>query len=124
MQVQHVYYDVIYQKTGNGEIYEYMNNGGNGWVKTQRTDRPWEYLVNSAISSGGYGSYILGIGSYDSASYVAQGGYYEYSIEDNTYRTYFVDGELAKLEMYNDGVKLYVFTFDYNTPIIEIPQVQ
>ena len=83
----------------------------------------WKYLVNSAISSGGYGSYIVGTGSYVNASYDAQGTYYEYNADGSLYRSYFEDGSLVKLETFIEGVKSYVFKFDYTTPEIQIPQV-
>lgn len=54
--VDHAAYELVYQKTEGGQIYDYRNMRGEGWTKEQRTDRTWEYLVNSAISSGGYGT--------------------------------------------------------------------
>lgn len=119
--VNHAYYQVVYENT-NGEIYEYMNSGS-GFEKNKRTDRTWDYLVNSAISSGGYSSYIIGEGSYVNTSYNAQGAYYEYNADLNLYRAYFDHGALIKLEVFIEGVKSFIFKFDYNTPVIQIPQV-
>lgn len=70
---------------------------------------------------------IVGIGSYDNASYNTQKGYYEYNADCDgstfLYRAYFKHGALAKLEVFNENVKQYVFIFDYTAPTIEIPQI-
>ena len=121
------YYEQVYEKTGDGEIYEYMKQSGASWTKTHRTGasyRPWEYLVNSAVTMGGHGEYAVAATSLSNTVFNATEKCYMYTVDDYDYQAYFIDGALVKLEVFSSGAKWLVFTYDYEVEEIEIPQVQ
>ena len=126
-------YERIYQKLDDGTIHVYMKYTDGAWTEEPSTGasyRPWEYLVNSAVTMGGHGEYAVGTDSLDNMIYNATEKCYMYTAiydeEDGSqadYQAYFIDGELVKLEVFIDGVKQYVFTYDYEVEEIQIPEV-
>ena len=119
--------ELVYQKTDDGEIYDYRKNVGESWTKEHRTGasyRPWEYLVNSAVTMQGVGEYAVGTASLSNTVFNATEKCYMYTVGDYDYQAYFMDGALVKLEVFSGGVKWLVFTYDYEVEEIEIPQVQ
>lgn len=74
--------------------------------------------------------YAVGMDSLKNMTYIEAGGYYTYTaVYDKElnlqadYQAYFLDGKLVKLEVFIDGVKTYVFTYDYEVEEIQIPEV-
>lgn len=74
--------------------------------------------------------YAVGVSCLDDMTYIDMGGYYTYTAvydeEYNAqadYQAHFLDGKLVKLEVFIDGVKTYVFTYDYEVEEIQIPEV-
>ncbi|MBQ9714198.1 MAG: hypothetical protein IJV83_02635 [Clostridia bacterium] len=118
------YYESVLECV-NGDIYTYTKMEGESWEKELRTDRTWEQLVYSHTSMGGHGDYIKAPESFFDAVYIGEGDYYAYQTEDGLYWAYFEDGKLMKIEFSANGNEemLYVFTFDYSIPTIEIPQI-
>ena len=97
--------------------------------KKIKSDDMLANAFSAAFAIRDNGEYAVGVDSLKDMTYIEAGGYYTYTVYNKElnlqadYQAHFLDGKLVKLEVFIDGVKTYVFTYDYEVEEIKIPEV-